>query len=139
MTPLTRLEGWEARLPPVIEASRLQTYALGVHDCLIFTCACIEALTGVDFWPRFAGYRSKLSAYRVIRAIAPTLAEAVTVVLGQPPIMPALARRGDVALYRDAEDHLGVCIGAEVAVLEPGGLAFVSLLHRGVILAWRIG
>lgn len=137
---IQRLGGWPEALAVEVAFARRQRYELGVHDCLRFTCRCIEAMTGHDFWPRFAGYTTRREALKTIRAIAPTLGEAVGVVLGVPPAPTLSARRGDVVLYRDAEgEHLGVCVGPTVAVLGADGLLFIRLGHHGLGPCWRVG
>lgn len=137
---LVRRHDWPERLAAVVAAAQQQPYKLGQHDCLRFTCQCIAAMTGVDFWPRFAGYSTRLQALRTIAAIAPSLGQAVGLVLGVLPVAPLLARRGDVLLYTDeGGEHLGVCVGATAAVLGPQGLAHVPLSHAGFVQAWRAG
>jgi cell wall-associated NlpC family hydrolase len=138
--PMVRLHDWPERLAAVVAAAQQQPYELGQHDCLRFTCQCIATMTAVDFWPRFAGYRTRLQALRTIASIAPSLAQAVSLVLGVPPVAPLLARRGDVLLYADeGGEHLGVCVGSTAAVLGPQGLAHVPLDHAGFLQAWRVG
>lgn len=137
---LARRQDWPERLAEQIAAAQARPYELGRHDCLRFACACIEAMTGVDYWPRFSGYKTKLQALRTIAQIAPTLGEAVTAVLAVPPERPAMARRGDVLLYQDEQgEHLAVCAGATCAVLAPDGLRHVRLDHAGLKYCWRVG
>lgn len=137
----TRLEGWETRLNAVIESARNVPYQLGSHDCLRVACAAVEALIGVDHWPKFAGrYRSRREAMLVIGQYGRSLGAAVIRILDAPAESMRLARRGDIALYRDEEgEHLGVCVGRSVAVLGPDGLVFVPLLDAGLQCCWRVG
>jgi hypothetical protein len=136
---MTRLEGWEDRLFAVIEAARHAPYRLGEHDCLRVACQSVQALTGVDLWPQFAGYTTTRQALAKILEYGKTLPEAVSFVLGVEPESPKLARRGDVCHYIDTEDHLGVCIGEHVAVLGPDGIALVPITSDAVRCCWRIG
>jgi hypothetical protein len=136
---LIRRNDWPERLAEEVARAQDQPYVLGTWDCLRFSCACIESMTGVDYWPRFAGYSTRREALRTILLIAPTLGDAVTLVLGVPPQPPAFAGRGDVMLYNDGEDHLGICIGATVAVLGADHLAFVPRADPRLLHAWRIG
>ena len=138
---LVRLEGWPERLHAVIEAARTRPYVLGETDCLRVACEAVAALTGVDFWPRFAGYHSKREALVTIARIAPSLGDAVAATLGVAPSGVLSALRGDLLLFRDAtgEDHLGVCFGALVALTAPEGWAAVPLSHPGLVCSWRIG
>lgn len=138
---LTRLPGWEVRLAGVVEAARRRPYVLGEADCLCLACESVTALTGHDFWPRFAGYRSKRQALVTIARIAPSLGEAVSAVLGVSPAPTLGAQRGDLALFRDmdGEDHLGVVTGRYVMVTLPEGIGSLPIDHPGLLCAWRIG
>ena len=140
-TPLHRLEGWELRLNAVLDAARSRPYVLGEADCLRVACEVVAALTGVDFWPRFAGYTTKRGALVTIARVAPSLGEAVTATLGVPAQRVFAAWRGDLVLYRDqqGEDHLGVSIGPSVALTAPEGWLLISLAHPGLLCSWRVG
>ena len=139
--PAFRLQGWESRLAAIVEAARSTPYKLGEHDCFRFACAAVEALTGADIWTTWAGrYRTRREALRRIHEFGGGgFTEAATRLFGGPLVHPGLARRGDVLEYEDAarEQHLGVCVGAHVAVLKDSGLAFVPLheCRHG----WRVG
>jgi hypothetical protein len=138
---LIRREDWPARLAEVADGALARPYALGEWDCLRFCCTAIFAMTDVDLWPRFAGYKTKRQALATIARIAPSLGEAVGKVLDVHSNSPLAAMRGDVVLYRDGfgEDHLGLCLGGTVGVLAPGGLLKLPITDAGLICAWRIG
>ena len=138
---LTRRADWPERLAEVVATATDKPYVLGRWDCLRFACACIEAMTGTDFWPRFAGsYKTHREALRAIILVARDLPTAIGNTLGVPPVPTLLAHRGDLVLYRDpAGEHIGVCLGATVAVLGPDGLLHLPLTHDGLGPAWRIG
>jgi len=136
-----RRTDWPERLVAVMEAARNKPYVLGTHDCLRLACSAVEALSGVDFWPRFAGYKTKRQALVTIAKIAPSLGEAVTATLGVEPSPVLSAWRGDIMLFRDeaGEDHLGVCMGRLVLVTAPEGTLSIALDHPGLMHSWRIG
>lgn len=139
--PLHRREGWERRLNAVLDTARARPYVLGEADCLKVACEVVEALTGTDFWPRFAGYTTKRGALVTIARVAPSLAEAVTATLGVRQSGVFAAWRGDLLLFRDemGEDHLGVSIGPQVALTAPQGWLLISLAHPGLLCSWRVG
>lgn len=141
LVPLRRREGWESRLAAVLEVARARPYVLGEADCLRTACEVVAALTGVDFWPRFAGYRTKREALVTIARIAPSLGEAVSATLGVPPMRVFAAWRGDLVLYRDerGEDHLGISIGPQVALAAAEGWMLIALSHPGLLCSWRVG
>lgn len=135
-----RLEGWETRLDAVIEGARTRGYQLGRHDCFRLACSVVCALTGVDRWPEFAAsYATRREALRVIAAWGSSFEAAFDRFFGSPSVPILAARRGDVACYAEAagELHLGVVLGAHVAVLTPEGLGFVDLAQCRC--AWRVG
>jgi hypothetical protein len=138
---LTRRADWPERLAEVVASAQDRPYVLGWWDCLRFCCAAIDAMTGTDLWPRFAGYKTKRQALVTIARIAPSLGDAVSIVLAREPIVPMQAGRGDVVLYvdNDGESHLGLCLGSKVGVLAPDGLLQLPLDHAGLRHAWRVG
>lgn len=135
-----RLEGWEQRLAAVIDSALGKAYVLGQNDCLRLACACVAALTGVDYWPRFAGYRTKRQALVTIARVAPSLGEAVTATLGVSPSATVAALRGDILLYRDeaGEDHLGTCLGRDVLLMGADGAITTSVDDMRLLCSWRV-
>jgi len=134
-----RLEGWERRLEAVIEAARARPYALGEHDCFRVACATVEALTGVDRWPEFVGYRTRRAAMVKLAAHGSTFEAAGDWFFGVGRSDVRFARRGDLCCVQtvDGEKHLGVCLGAEVALLAVGGLRYEPTLL--CLCCWRVG
>lgn len=142
-----RRDGWEARLADVIERARAKSYVLGEHDCFRVACAAVEALTGVDLWPQWAGrYRTRREAADLIARYAwkagagrgaDLFTAAFSRLFGTEPVPVKLARRGDILEYVDREPHLAVCMGRAAAALGERGLRFVPV--ENCRHAWRIG
>lgn len=135
-----RLQGWESRLAELVERARARPYVLGEHDCFRFACGAVQALTGEDRWPEFAGkYSTRRGALALLATYGRSFEEAFTWFFRSPAVEPAWARRGDVLAFAtlDGEKHLGVCLGATTAGLGEGGLLFVRTM--GCSCAWRIG
>lgn len=133
-----RREGWEGRLFALLDAARARPYVLGEHDCFRVACQVVEALTGADRWPEFAGYTTKREAMARMAEHGATFEAAFDWFFGAAHVSPRFARRGDICAVQtdDGEKHLGVCIGAEVALLGPEGLRHVPLL--ACQCAWRV-
>jgi hypothetical protein len=134
-----RIEGWESRLAAVIEGARARPYVLGEHDCFRLACAVIEALTGVDRWPEFAGYRSRRQALAALARHGASFEAAGDWFFGVAHTEVRQARRGDIALLIDdaGEKHLAVVLDHRAACMQPAGLMFVPL--RRCAAAWRVG
>ena len=136
---MKRRQGWEGRLAAVIEAARSKPYVLGSHDCLRVACQAVEALTGADRWAEFEGYKTKREALATIAQFGPDFTAAIDWFFAAPSVDVRLARRGDICLVEtpDGEEHLGVCLGRDTALLAPEGLIyFQTLLCKR---AWRVG
>jgi len=140
-----RLEGWERRLDQVIEAARREPYALGEHDCFRMACRVIEALTGVDRWPEFRGYRTKREALARIARHGSSFETAGDWFFGSERMPVSRTSRGDIVALRtpDGGKHLGVCVDHRVAFLSETGVIFIPLDTRQstleLLCAWRIG
>lgn len=135
-----RLEGWEGRLAAVLAAAQGHAYELGTHDCFRVACHAVEALTGIDRWPEFAGkYSTRREALRLIARYGASFETAFDWFFGAAHVNPRFGRRGDIAGYLDStgEKHLGVVLGEETAVLGAAGLLHAPTLD--CLCAWRIG
>ncbi|MBI3936759.1 MAG: hypothetical protein HY323_07260 [Betaproteobacteria bacterium] len=138
---LHRSEGWEARLYAAVARARREPYVIGTHDCALFALDVVRELTGHDLGEAVRGrYDTEAGSLRLMRRLGGGgLREAVNAVLDAEPVGWMEAQRGDVLLLVDARgvEHLGVCLGAEGAVLGPAGLDFLRL--ERFACAWRIG
>lgn len=139
-----RLPGWEERLAALVEGASARAYALGEWDCFRMACAVLQALTGEDRWPQWAGqYRDRRGALRLLARHGATFEAAGDWFFGatelSPRMSPTWARRGDILALAtaDGEKHLGVCLGAETAFIAERGLARVPTLT--CLCAWKVG
>lgn len=134
-----RQEGWESRLQTVIEDARDRAYVLGEHDCFRLACRCIEALTGVDRWPEFAGYKTKREALSKLARFGHSFEDAGDWFFNAPRVGIKRARRGDIAALADdvGAKHLAVVVDHRAACLLPQGLLFIPATRCHC--AWRVG
>lgn len=134
-----RLEGWELRLAALVDKFERSSYALGSNDCFRFACETVAALAGRDPWPQFEGrYATRKDAIRLIRGVDPDIKRAVEIVFGVEPVAIFGAGRGDLYLFVDGLPHLGVGLGAHVAVMLPEGLGSVRIDDKRLQAAWRV-
>lgn len=134
-----RLDGWDARLAALIADARARPYVLGEHDCFRLACAVVAALTGVDRWPEFRGYRTKREAVVQLARHGSSFEAAGDWFFADARTHWRRGRRGDIACVQtaDGEKHLGVVYGGRVALLAPDGLIWVPL--EAAICVWRVG
>lgn len=142
---MTRLPDWETRLWAGIEAARRRPFVWGGHDCCMFACDLLSAMTGVDPGAAFRGtYSDKAGAKAVLKRLyRGGLERTISAIAGEvaaPEISPRLARRGDCCFLwiENGGPAMGVCVGAQAAVAAlSGGVAFLPM--RQVLRAWRVG
>lgn len=139
VSTLPRLPGWERRVDAVLEAARHRPYVLGAHDCFRVACRVIEAVVGLDCWPQFEGYTTRRQALARLAQVGRSFEAAGDVFFGAPAIDVRLARRADICCVQtlDGEKHLGVCLGAQVALCAPQGWIVAQTL--ACLCAWRVG
>lgn len=159
MKPIARYHDWEQRLAKLIEKRQRRAFVWGKHDCCLFACDAVKAITGVDLARGFRGkYATKASAMKMIRAFTdsgtiealavkiaeqrgikevPTLCaqRGDVVVVGQPPAGSCQLPEGQKQTQRQA---LGIAgFNGDVLIAGPKGLA--SLPLGAALRAWRIG
>lgn len=124
---MRRLAGWEQRLADVVTEFQGRPYALGESDCLRFACAAHQAVYGVDHWPHWRGrYSSRREALKLLADRRSTLADMVGGLGGLVPRRTAgVAMRGDIAVLRDGDIHLGVVVDHRIAVYAEQGVDMV--------------
>lgn len=134
-----RLDGWEDRLVELIDWARSREYELGEHDCFRFACKVIEALTGIDRWPEFAGYKTRREAMLKLAQYGSSFEAAGDWFFGSPRVEWKWARRGDIIAFAtvDGGKHLGICLGADSCGLMDSGLIFFPTAQA--TCAWRVG
>ena len=137
---LVRLEGWEGRLAALIQTANGKPYCLGQNDCFRLACGAIEALTGVDRWPEWAGkYTTRRECLALMAGHGHNFTEAASWFFGSQPVSWKQCHRGDILEYRDAANaaHLVICNGDHAIGMLDAGL--VRLRLNACVHGWRIG
>ena len=144
---LKRRDDWPGRLLALIAERRATPFAWGRHDCALFACDAVEAMTGVDPAKGLRGkYRSALGARRALKEHAgaglTATARKIAKVHGCPEVPVLMAQRGDLAIVETEAPggkrvlSLGVVMGEDVTV--PGVNAMAAVPVSDARRAWRI-
>lgn len=133
-----RREDWPERLLVYVEAQRCTPFAWGENDCALYTAGAVLAMTDVDLAAEVRGrYTTARGALKTLRSNGVAdLAGWLTRALGEP-VLPTLARRGDVVMFEAVEGPaLGLGMGQQAAAAGPDGVIWVpsSRWQR----AWRV-
>jgi hypothetical protein len=121
-----RLPDWADRLARFLDERRNAAFDPQTHNCALFACDAIAAMTGVDLAAEFRGRANLMDLQPQLEAIFDQVGEAN----GLVEIPLARAHRGDVVLIRRGEHAaLGIMgMGMNGAVVAAGdGLATVPV------------
>lgn len=129
-----RLHDWQTRLATVMREAQPRPFAWGAHDCVTFSAACVEAVTGADPIAdvRWADERQALR----LLADGGGLLELARSRLGAELASPLMAQPGDVGLCMQGE-RPGLCVCGGVNWHMPGVEGLATLAADQVLRAWR--
>lgn len=129
-----RFPDWPARLQALLAQRAVHPFAWGQHDCCLFVCDAIQAITGHDPAVGLRTYRTERGALRVLKQHG-GVAGVADARLG--PRIPVLAAQvGDAGLVTvDERDSLALCAGSHW--LATGLHRLVPLPLESARLAWR--
>ena len=139
---MDRYQDWSVRLNKFITDHHTQGFEYGKHDCCLYVCDAVLAMTGVDMAEDFRGYDEKsfeklLKDNKGVGGIAIQMAKKLN--LHKIPV--SFAQRGDVVYLKDSEEQsvLGIVSmnGRDVYVATNIGVTEYPLVHCNH--AWRIG
>src|SRR5713226_4773618 len=111
---MKRIKGWEAQLVKTLHEAETKPFEWGQHDCSVFACNVVLAITGVDLAKNFRGtYNTVETAYQTVKEFAGGGLEALVDKQANdfeiPEISPRLAQRGDVVLVNyNGQDALAI-------------------------------
>jgi len=150
MGQIMRRDDWPERLHDYLALEHRFDWL--TNNCALFAAGAVLAMTGEDVAKEFRGIKTRLSMERKLRRIG-GLTALCTACFGESiPILTA--RRGDIVIARvfvspptnvmigpDDEDGslmdaVGVCLGAQVALLTETGITYYPLAT--VKAAWRV-
>lgn len=147
---IVRKEDWPEILAEFFALRSVQdlpsaTFAWGTHDCALFVCDAVRAMTAVDLAADFRfKYSSERGALRVMQTFAggglAELADKMAAQHGLAEVPQLMAQRGDIVLVtsESGEPALGIVSmnGWDIFVVGKQGLVTRPL--DAAVKAWRI-
>lgn len=139
---MERYPDWPKHLLKELQAAAERPFVWGKHDCALFACDVVKAITGTDPAIDLRGrYDSQFGAGRVIAAYGglDRLAESIAAQHGCSEVRPSMAWRGDVCLVNLGDNGmaLGICAGERVAAASTVGIWFLPMAN--VLRSWAVG
>jgi hypothetical protein len=132
-------------LQSYLDSHRDARFQYGSFDCCLFTCDCVQAMTGYDMAAWFRGrYSTRKRALGLIRertghASVKAVAEYAAAECGMGSIPVLMAQRGDMVLVGSGSKAiLGIVslLGTDVMCSSSKGIMRVGL--ENVTAAWRV-
>ena len=140
---LQRFDDWPTRLDRFLDSRKLESFSWGKHDCCLFACDAVLAMTGTDLAADFRGqYHDARSALEFLGGrelgdfAAENLANQGVTELAAPQ---RWARRGDMVLAEyQGQEALGVVGLSGDEAWAPGEFVLQKVPMEMVLRAWRI-
>lgn len=127
-----RHQDWEKRLMSYL--AQVGPFEWGSNDCCLFAANGVLAMTGKDYGEPYRGYKTAKGALSKLKDSG--VDGVATKALG-PAKPPPFARRGDVVSFESGNGlALGLCVGAKIASVGPGGLTMLPM--NLALLAWSV-
>jgi len=135
-----RPEDWPEKLAEFIASREGCAFEWGAHDCALFCCDAILAMTGVDMAAEFRGrYSNSGGAARLMRGGLARVARTVAAQFQLEPIPVRLARRGDPVLVDFGKRlALGIVDLDGMRAVGPGPEGLLRVPLEQCIAAWRL-
>lgn len=136
-----RVSNWPRALADYVAAHEQTPFSWGTHDCIMFACGGIEAVTGHDPAHHWRGkYSTAMQAARIFKDWG-GFEEMIATIAGgegfdEQPI--TMARRGDLVLLQQGKRPVaGICLGVFSAFAGPEHLTMVKT--AACSRSWRVG
>lgn len=131
---MKRLENWDKLLSDYLTAMRFTPFKWGENDCVLFAVKGVEAMTGVNTYQEYLGYKSKTGALRIIRD-GGGIDAIVSKHFGPGHRNVMKAKRGDLVLIKDTDMRLGLVDDSGQFALVP---ADNGLVKEKLSKVWRV-
>lgn len=129
-----RFEDWPARLAAWVEGGKHREFRWGKWDCLIAAALWVEAATGAGILGDIPAYSSQHEAERLLTGHGGLFG---VVNRHGRRCSPAIAGRGDLALYRAPDGpSLGVIVGMNA--LRPGPVGWIVERVPDALATWKV-
>lgn len=130
-----RFRDWQSRLQACLAERRLRAFDWGVHDCCLFPCDGVLAMTGHDPAADVRGtYNTERGAMRIVKRLGGMRAIAASRFGAEVPVL--MAQVGDIGLLPlEGRESLALCGGG--VWLAPGLDQLEVMPLSAAVGAWR--
>jgi hypothetical protein len=137
---MKKLGNWEQNLAEFLDESMEAPFEWGKWDCCIFSDSAIKAMTGKTVIPKELKWKNEKEAKKAIKSYGgSTLLKAMIKACKAKKLKEvdvAYVRKGDLVVYKEESQLVGISTGYNIVSPSGDGLAFKN--NDLAIKAWRI-
>jgi hypothetical protein len=135
---MMKLDNWQYKFDMFLDKAYCKEFAWGSWDCCKFADACIQAMTGESLIPKALHWTDEDSALKSIKKYGGTLNESIKKACKGKleEVAPAKMMKGDLVVYKEITELVGMTDGMKIIGPTDGGLTFKQNAH--VLSVWRI-
>jgi len=135
---IKKIIDWEKAHNDFIATNRNKPFAYGSWDCCLFSDAYLKAITGQSIIPKTLKWKDEETAYKAIKKYNGTLGASVSKACkkaGMQKIKPAFVQKGDLVIYKEENELVGIFDG--LAVLTPTDESLGVKQNVSIKEVWR--
>ena len=138
---MERYQDWPTLLSNFISSHHNKGFEYGKHDCCLYACDAVFAMTGVDIAEEFRGYdKDTLPEILKKNKGVAGIATSITKKFNLAAIPPSFAQRGDLVYLKDDSGQAVIgFVSMKGDVYVASELGVVAFPIDQCIRAWRIG
>ena len=137
---MIKLGNWEQNLADFLDENADKPFEWGKWDCCKFSDSAIKAMTGETVIPKTLKWNNEVEAKKAIKSYGgSTLLKAMIKACKAKKLKEvdlAYVRKGDLVVYKEESQLVGISTGSSIVSPTSNGLAFKN--NDLAIKAWRI-
>ena len=137
---MIKLGNWEQNLSDFLDENADKPFEWGKWDCCKFSDSAIKAMTGETVIPKTLKWNNEVEAKKAIKSYGgSTLLKAMIKACKAKKLKEvdlAYVRKGDLVVYKEESQLVGISTGSSIVSPTSNGLAFKN--NDLAIKAWRI-
>jgi hypothetical protein len=137
---MKKLGNWEQNLADFLDDNANKSFEWGKWDCCKFSDSAIKAMTGKTVIPKSLKWNNEKEAKKAIKSYGgSTLLKAMIKACKAKKLKEvdlSYVRKGDLVVYKEQSQLVGISIGSNIVSPTDDGLAFKN--NDLAIKAWRI-
>ncbi len=136
---MKKKDDWQLLFDEFIETNRVKGLKCGSCDVCKLSKAGIKAITGEDLIPKELSWKNEKEAMKSIKKYGGTLAKSIAKackIKGVVEIDKAYMQKGDLVVYKEESELVGITDGCKVITPTDGGLAIKQNVE--ILSVWRI-